>query len=464
MSKLRIKQGVRIRDVAAAAGVSKTTVSLIVNGRADQVGISLATRQRVTALVRQMGYVPSSAAREMATGHVAVAAVIKDQRAMLEKHFKKAAQEVPQIFCPYKEVLDLYRAGTDVPDDVTIVWADDNHGYIRQLSTPEEQKRSGRSGVYYHLSYWGAPADYLWLSSISPSLISYEMSKAYAYGADRLWVFNVGDIKPAELEIEFAMDLAWDVNAWPPEKATDYIQEWAARTFTKEVAKEIADIKKVYYRLAASGKPEHMNKVEFSTEETAERLAAYQEIAQKTKELKEHIPAHLQDSYFQLVFYPVVCVARMNEKHLYTRTGHPTKALEAYNEIKDLTKIYNEEIAEGKWNGMMDMKPRNQAVFMKPEVEKGVSTKSTETPLLIIPVTDLQFDPGQLHIIPGLGFDGSCLSRIQFNSSSYQPTETDKAPSASIRLKLPKGQRRIKLFCVPTHAIKKAVPCARRSA
>ena len=157
--------------------------------------------------------------------------IIMDQRNMLSKYLEKDQADIPQIFCPYKEVLTLYNAGVKVPDDVTLVWADDNFGYIRQLSRPKEQQRGGGSGVYYHLSYWGTPADYLWLSSTSPSLISYEMSKAYAYGAKRLWVFNVGDIKPAEMDIEFAMDLAWNVNAWPPENAESYIEDMGGKNF-----------------------------------------------------------------------------------------------------------------------------------------------------------------------------------------------------------------------------------------
>ena len=132
--------------------------------------------------------------------------IISDQRQLLGNGTGKAPQDIPQIFCPYKEVLNIYRNGLSLPDDVTIVWADDNYGYIRQLSGEQEQKRSGRSGVYYHLSYWGAPQDYLWLSSVSPSLISYEMSKAYYYGADRVWIFNVGvgssrvDLQACKLE------------------------------------------------------------------------------------------------------------------------------------------------------------------------------------------------------------------------------------------------------------------------
>src|SRR5438045_3185189 len=162
-----------------------------------------------------------------------------------------------------------------LPDDVTIAWADDNHGYIRQLSDPSEQKRSGRSGVYYHLSYWGRPQDYLWLSSVSPSLISYEMTKAYDYTADRLWIFNVGDIKPAEAEIQFALELAWDINKWRPQDAHNFSKQWAAEIFGDELKEKITAIKNEYYRLAASGKPEHINGVSFSDKEIDQRLEDY---------------------------------------------------------------------------------------------------------------------------------------------------------------------------------------------
>ena len=151
---------------------------------------------------------------------------------------------VPQMFCPYKEVLEAYNAGLEVPEDVTLCWVDDNHGYIRQMPTAAEQQRSGSNGIYYHLSYWGSPMDYLWLSTISPSLISYELSRAYQQGVQRLWVINVGDIKPAEEELEFCMDMAWDINAWQPADAAGYSRAWAARTFGEDVADEIGAIKR----------------------------------------------------------------------------------------------------------------------------------------------------------------------------------------------------------------------------
>ena len=383
--------------------------------------------------------------------------VIADQRKLLADHFGKDATDIPQIFCPYKEVLQLYKAGVKLPDDVTIVWADDNHGYVRNLSTPEEEQRSGRSGVYYHLSYWGAPEDYLWLSSVSPALISYEMSKAYAYGADRLWVFNVGDIKPAEMDIEFAMDLAWNVNRWKPEKAQDYLEEWAERTFGKEYAKQIAEIKAVYYSLAASGKPEHINKIKFSQNEINKRLAAYQDIAQKAENLKERIPKRLQDAYFELILYPVLGAAYINEKIFYAQMGDSGKSINAYNAIKKLTDIYNEKIATGKWNDMMSMNPRNRPVFGKPIIERKNSKSNSNSnqlkPIKTISVSELTFDSTRLQLIPGLGVDGVSLSWIKFNSSGYNEKKIESAPTASIKLDLPEGKRIVKLVCVPTHAV-----------
>ncbi|WP_295653692.1 glycosyl hydrolase 115 family protein [uncultured Mucilaginibacter sp.] len=299
--------------------------------------------------------------------------IITDQRDMLSKTDHKAADDIPQIFCPYKEVLDLYQAGMKLPDDITICWADDNHGYIRQVSNPEEQKRSGGSGVYYHLSYWGAPHDYLWLESTSPSLISYEMSKAYQFSANKVWIFNVGDLKPAEQEIQFSMDLAWDINKWTPEKAHEYPKVWAAETFGQQFARPIADIKDRYYKLAASAKPEHVDVVAFTDKEIDQRLADYHKLAADAEELGKKIPANLQDAYYELILYPVKGACLMNDKIFYAQRTftfadpeNGKKAKAAFDEIKLLTKKYNEVIAGGKWNGMMSDHPRDQKVFNMP--------------------------------------------------------------------------------------------------
>ena len=121
--------------------------------------------------------------------------VLKDQRGLLEKYVNKDVTAIPQAFIPYKELLDIYNAGLKVPDDVTLIWCDDNYGYIRHFPTPEEQARKGGNGIYYHVSYWGRPHDYLWLGTFSPYLLYQQMKLAYDRGIQKMWVLNVGDIK-----------------------------------------------------------------------------------------------------------------------------------------------------------------------------------------------------------------------------------------------------------------------------
>ncbi|OCX52914.1 hypothetical protein BEL04_00885 [Mucilaginibacter sp. PPCGB 2223] len=391
--------------------------------------------------------------------------VITDQRSMLAKTDNKPADAIPQIFCPYKEVLDLYQDHMKLPDDITICWADDNHGYIRQVSNPTEQKRSGGSGVYYHFSYWGAPRDFLWLSSVSPTLTSYEMSKAYQFGADKVWVFNVGDLKPAELEIQFAMDLAWDVKKWAPEKAHEYPKAWAAETFGPEFAEPIAHIKDEYYRLAASAKPEHVDVVDFNAKQTEQRLADYQSLRKEAEALKIKIPAALQDAYFELILYPVSGACLMNEKIFYAEKSfddhnveNAKKAADAYNEIKILTQKYNQQISGGKWNGIMSDHPRDQKVFKMPEVAKAgfydrVIQQKDIQPQATIPASQFsnKKDADGTHIktINGLGISNNAVTVMPLVEKSYDDN-IQAAPYVEYKANLTQGENSIIVKCLPT--------------
>ena len=415
--------------------------------------------------------------------------IIGDQRRLLGNGTGKSPQEVPQIFCPYKEVLNVYRNGLSLPDDVTIVWADDNHGYIRQLSNEQEQKRSGRSGVYYHLSYWGAPQDYLWLSSISPSLISYEMSKAYAYGADRVWIFNVGDIKPAEMEIEFAMDLAWNVQRCPPAAASDWIRKWAARTFGEPYANDITHIKEIYYRLAQTGKPEHLNSIHFTGEEANSRLVLYQEIAADAEALYSRLPERLRNAYFELILYPVEGARYMNEKILYAQKSrwmgpagmqealnYAHKSQTAFKAIQQLTDRYNDSIAGGRWQGIMSWHPRNQAVFnMSPvatqamiDSANAVGPSPTDSTTFIVPLPKISSIPAKYYgqkkdipgssvcLIPGLGAGGNGVTIFPFaataNSDTIDTSLTNK-PWLEYELNLSAGPLTLLVKCLPTESV-----------
>lgn len=407
--------------------------------------------------------------------------VIADQRTILSKNITQPVSSIPQIFCPYKEVLSLYQAGLKLPDDVTIVWADDNHGYIRQLSDPEEQKRSGGSGVYYHISYWGAPHDYLWLSSISPSLISYELTKAYQYKADRLWVINVGDIKPAEMETQFAMDLAWDINKWKPENASQYAESWAAETFGTEFAKPIASIKAIYYRLGHEAKPEHMGSLSFTAEEADARLAAYAKIYEEAKVLNNKIPERLKDAYFELILYPIQGAMLMNQKILYAQksltlaangdqsaSDYAKRAKAAFEQIQLITKKYNEEIAGGKWNGMMSWKPRDLAVFKMPKVADSVApvnaakaiTKTEHKTIVQASQYLNKYAPKgiALQIIKGLGIGGEGISCYPFTFKPVAASELQNAAYAEYQVDFnTAGEYQVAIKCLPTQGVNNGI-------
>jgi len=395
--------------------------------------------------------------------------VIADQRTMLANNLGKKALDIPQIFCPYKEVLDLYQSGMNLPDDITIFWPDDNFGYIRQVSNIAEQKRIGGSGIYYHLSYWGAPADYLWLSSTSPSLIAHEMSKAYRFGADKLWVFNVGDIKPAELETEFAMDLAWDINKWSQEKAFSYTKYWAEKNFGKAYFKEIVAIKNEYYLLAASSKPEHLDKVIFSLDDAKKRIESYEALYNTTNELSNKIPPALKDAYYELVQYPVEGACFMNQKCLFTKMGllakktstieadtYFEKANKAYENIQLSTLKYN-QLAGGKWEGMMSSHPRNLKVFNKPTTNDSITLVSNTSwlsaPKKVLSASDFinKNDTAKNHIvtIKGLGISEKAVTVLPVVEKSYTDSIL-KAPLLEYQTDLDAGDNQIWVKCLPT--------------
>lgn len=318
--------------------------------------------------------------------------IITDQREILEKAVKRDVTKVPQAFIPYKEVLEIYDNGLKLPADITIVWPDDNYGYIRRLSDINEQSRSGGGGIYYHLSYWGRPHDYLWLSTTHPLLIWEELQKAYQSKCDRIWVFNVGDIKPAEYNIQLAMDMAWNMKAFSePQNTWEHMSNWLGKIFGHTRGDKMAAIMREYYSLAFERKPEFMgwNQTEptrvtnfsrynhfYYNDEAKRRLNRYNSISEMSGSLKMSVPENRRDAFFELVYYPVICSALMNKKFLYhekaciyasqfrsSSNDYALMSRQAYDSIYLLTDYYNHKLINGKWKYMMSMNPRNLPVF-----------------------------------------------------------------------------------------------------
>ena len=315
--------------------------------------------------------------------------VFEKQRGILEKYKKTKATKLPQIFVPYKETLDIYDAGLKVPEDITLVWPDDNYGYMKRVSNTEEQKRKGGSGVYYHISYLGTPHDYLWLPSTAPMLMYHELKKAYDAGADRYWLLNVGDIKPGEIEMQMFMDMAYNFEAFNYDNANKYQAEWLARTFLPhcdnqtshqpELTEQFQFILDHYYRLAWNRKPEfmgyeyewssneenrlHDTDFSFDTGTAQKRLLDYEDICEAYDMIEQNIDADKRPALFQMLGYAVHSANQMNRKFLYAQRNHETGnaiyatiALNAYSKLEQLRKKYNEQL-DGKWNNMISEIP-----------------------------------------------------------------------------------------------------------
>ncbi len=392
--------------------------------------------------------------------------VIKEQRELLEKHIGKPAAHIPQIFVPYKETMDIYENGLRVPDDITLVWVDDNYGYMKRVSSPEEQKRTGRAGVYYHLSYLGAPHDYLWLNTTPPVLMYEELRKAYDHGADRYWLLNVGDIKPMELGMQTFFDMAWNIDSddsFTIDDAYTHQAEYLARTFPRPVCRNtIATYQTIlddYYRLAWSRKPEFMGweyewddrehtglkSTDYSFkhyDEAQQRLADYQRISDEVERLSDGSAA-----FFELLQFPVQAAYQMNRKFLMAQlnqelaaegrqaeaNGAARQMEEAYDSIDALNRRYN-HLLNGKWNGMMALATsftNTCQFYQKPEVKRFEG--AGERPVVLTPLRGIQSDGCQVitpadfrlygkskgvSIVNGLGYDGQVL---QFGDPSKEP-------------------------------------------
>lgn len=306
------------------------------------------------------------------------------QRQLLVDVIKKPANEIPQAFTPYKEVLDVYNAGLELPDDVTIIWPDDNYGYMKRLSSPREQKRSGRAGVYYHVSYLGKPHDYLWMSTISPALMYEELRKAYDATADRVWLLNVGDIKSCEFSMNLFLSMAYDINAFGYHNISTCQARWLADMFGQEYYEDFRDITTTFYHQSFSRKPELMgwgyqwstNKhgkerntdTDFSFtnyREADTRLAEYDRIGTKVDSILQQLPESEKAGFYQLLYYPVKGCEYLNKMVLYGqknrwyalqgRAATDSIAKEAkacYDSLQIITQGYN-SLLNGKWNPVM---------------------------------------------------------------------------------------------------------------
>lgn len=372
----------------------------------------------------------------------AIDRILKDQRDMIARIVNPDVSKVSQVFIPYKEVLDVYRMGLKVPDDVTLMWTDDNYGYIRHFPDSVERVRKGGNGIYNHVSYWGRPHDYLWLATNHPALVYYQMKLAYDKGAREMWILNVGDIKPAEYLIELHMDMAWDINGIEGSKQglDNHLKQWLVREFGHYHADDLLQVMNEYYRLAYIRKPEFMGNTRTEERDPAyrevkdlpwsesyirTRIAEYEAIADKVTTMALKIPATAQNTWFQLVEYPVRGAAEMNRKHLYAQLARHGKADwqlsdVAYDTIASLTGKYN-SLNNGKWNRMMDFRPRRLAVFDRvPQIVATQPLVQETGQLALFNGNEYVAFEGQKPVELGLGYQRGGIAIEKGSSVSYR--------------------------------------------
>ena len=354
--------------------------------------------------------------------------VINDQQELLRKYIGDPAKQM-QVFVPYKEVLQLYEKGLLVPDYVTLMWCDDNYGYMTRLSNAEEQKRIGGGGVYYHLSYWGRPHDYLWLTTTQPGLVYNEMRQAYDHNVRKLWIVNVHDPKVAGYDLELFLDMAWNIDGVSGETLNDHYQSWLCREFGEEAGKRLFPVMHEFYLLCGIRRPEFMgwNQVEVDkklydrglsqvrnsnwTQEQCDwfegRFAA---LSHEVEEIGKSVRPNLADAYFSAIKYPVQAAAAQCEKMLEAQRARKitngstrsyifenqdelrqavARSYAAYERIHCLTDYYNNQMAGGKWKNLMCDHPRDLPVFWAPltpmvsekiEVESEKFTEKKDCP------------------------------------------------------------------------------------
>lgn len=335
--------------------------------------------------------------------------VIDDQRALLSEYIDSNVTAVEQVFVPYKEVLQIMDNGLDVPDDVTLVWCDDNYGYLTRLPDAEQQRRYS-GGVYYHLSYWGRPHDYLWLATTQPGLVYAEMAEAYRHNARKLWIVNVHDVKAAAYPLTLFLDMAWNINCVSASTVRSHLHAFIEDIYGSSAAAVLTPALATYYRLCAIRKPEHLGWTQVELDkslyprgrsqvrdtqfsETAfggelqRYLADYSTVCNAVERAGRMIRPELMDSYFATVKYPVFAAAAMATKMLEAQRAravylgqtdttmlhrrqraeeHAARSLGAYRYIHTLTDYYNNVTAGGKWHGSMDAMPRDLYVFYPP--------------------------------------------------------------------------------------------------
>jgi len=376
--------------------------------------------------------------------------IIADQREIIQKTSGKKAEEVPQVWALYKEVQEYYDKGMRVPDDVTLLLCDDNWGNLRKLPDIHAPERKGGYGIYYHVDYVGGPRSSKWLNVSQISRIWEQMNLAYSHKVDRLWVLNVGDIKPMEFPISFFLDMAWDPDRFTASSVDRYTETWCARQFGENNAKEAARILDLYTKYNHRVTPELLDDKTYSLDHynEFERVRnEYRDLAFDALRVYNFMEDKYRDAFDQLVLFPANATSNLYDMY-YALAMNKKRAAENHPEANywadvveecfqrdaRFTRHYNESIAGGKWSHMMDQIRIGYRSWAEPRRLVIPQTLRVEVPE--IPVSERVFreadgyvsieaenfcrakgtDKITWEVIPGLGKTLSAVSTFPQNA------------------------------------------------
>lgn len=321
-------------------------------------------------------------AGDMKSNILSIENIVRKQQAIIAEEMNPDITKVPQSWCLYKEIMEYYDHGMRVPENITLLWSDDNWGNIRRLPNAEERKRSGGAGVYYHFDYHGDPRSYEWINTNPIAKIWDQMTLAKQYGADRIWVVNVGHFKGYELPMEFFLALAWNTERWNSTGINAFTRLWAERDFGKEYGAEIADILSKYTKFNGRRKPESLSPQTYSLihyNEAESVVAEYNKVAQQAEALYHKLPKEKQDAFYQVAQFPAQICALVNELYVTAAKNNLYAAQKraSTNQMAAQTRLlfqadtammtyYNQVFANGKWNHFMDQTHLGYTDWMPP--------------------------------------------------------------------------------------------------
>lgn len=367
--------------------------------------------------------------------------IVADQRRILAEVTGRPADQTPQVWALYKEVQDYYDQGMDVPDHVTLLFADDNWGQIRRLPTADLD-RAGGYGVYYHFDYVGAPRNYKWLNTSQIEKTWQQMDLAWARGARQLWIVNVGDIKPMEFPLGFFMRQAWDPEAMTLEAMTRYPEDWARATFGPEEAAPIAQLVTRYSQHAARRKPELITADSFPLGasdaldggEFGRMIAEWDALEREAAAVKARLPQDAQDAYFQLVEHPIAALANLYRLYYAVALNQRLVALDdpranAFADQAEAAFRHDGEIAaayhalgDGRWAGMMSQTHIGYTTWQQPDQDvmpevRRVAATAQARPFVADPspaATDLIAieAPDYARAVGGVGLDWATIPNL----------------------------------------------------